>query len=331
MKKKWLVIMMTLVIAVVAAACGEKNTASNGSSTEQTTGSTATTTPAAEQTELEIKHKLGTTKVKLNPQKVVVFDFGALDTLDKLGVPVAGVPRGGNVPGYLAKYNSKEIENVGGLKEPDFEKINDMKPDLILISGRQSDAYKELSAIAPTVYVGVDTKNYMVSFKENVKILSKIFGKEAEADKELAAIDDSIKALNEKATASGKNALIILANEGKISAYGPKSRFGILHDVFGMTAVDPKIEVSTHGQSVSFEYIAEKNPDYLFVVDRGAVVKSEAGASSVKDVVENALVKNTKASKDGNIVYLNPEFWYLSGGGLESVAEMVKEVSKSLK
>ncbi|WP_211234306.1 siderophore ABC transporter substrate-binding protein [Paenibacillus taiwanensis] len=322
--------MMTLVIAVVAAACGDKNTASNGGSTEQATGSTTSTT-AAEQSELEITHKLGTTKVKLNPQKVVVFDFGALDTLDKLGVPVAGVPRAGNVPAYLAKYNSAEIENVGGLKEPDFEKINDMKPDLILISGRQSDAYKELSSIAPTVYVGVDTKNYMGSFKENVKMLSKIFGKEAEADKQLAAIDDSIKALNEKATASGKNALIILANEGKISAYGPKSRFGILHDVFGMKAVDPNIEVSTHGQSVSFEYIAEKNPDYLFVVDRGAVVKSEAGASSVKDVVENALVKNTKASKDGNIVYLNPEFWYLSGGGLESVAEMVKEVSKSLK
>ena len=73
-----------------------------------------------------------------------------------------------------------------------------------------------------------------------------------------------------KATATGKKALIILANEGKISAYGPGSRFGILHDVFGFGAVDPNIEVSTHGKDISNEYIVEMNPDYLFVVDRGA-------------------------------------------------------------
>ncbi|HBS44934.1 MAG TPA: ABC transporter, partial [Paenibacillus sp.] len=61
----------------------------------------------------------------------------------------------------------------------------------------------------------------------------------------------SVKALNEKAKADGKKSLIILANEGKISAYGSGSRFGIIHDVFGFAQADDKIEVSTHGQSVS--------------------------------------------------------------------------------
>ncbi|GJM75014.1 hypothetical protein HMSSN036_72300 [Paenibacillus macerans] len=60
-----------------------------------------------------------------------------------------------------------------------------------------------------------------------------------------------------------------------MSAYGPGSRFGLIHDVFGVPAVDDTIEASTHGQSISFEYVAEKNPDYLFVVDRDAVVTEE--------------------------------------------------------
>ncbi len=162
----------------------------------------------------------------------------------------------------------------------------------------------------------------------NIKTLGTIFGKEATVEQELTAINDSIKKLNEKAAASGKNALVVLANEGKVSAYGPNSRFGIIHDVFGVAPVDKNIEVSTHGQSISFEYIAEKNPDYLFVVDRGAAV---GGTSSAKQAIKNDIVKNTKAFKNNNIIYLDANYWYLSGGGLVSVSEMVKEVDKGLK
>lgn len=315
MIKKLSLLLLVAMLAVVAVACGSvKEKEESGTKKE-----------SAKSEEFTVKHQLGETKVKTNPKKVVVFDMGALDTLDKLGVKVAAVPHDG-LPKYLSKYKGT-TENAGGLKEPDFEKINEMAPDLILISGRQTEAYKELSAIAPTVYVGVDTANYMESFKENVTLLGKIFDKKDEAVKELARVDENINALKEKAP-KDKTGLIVLASGGKVSAYGPDSRFGIIHDVFGVPAVDDKLEVSTHGQSISFEYIAEKNPDYLFVVDRDAVAGDGAAA---KKTVENDIVKNTKAFKEGNIIYLDPNYWYLSGGGLESVDEMVKEVSKGLK
>ncbi|MDF2662967.1 MAG: transporter, partial [Paenibacillus sp.] len=160
------------------------------------------------------------------------------------------------------------------------------------------------------------------------KIVGQIFGKEQQVEAELKAVSDSIQKLNQKVKANGKNALIVLANEGSISAYGAGSRFGILHDVIGFEPVDKNIEVSTHGKPVSFEYIAEKNPDYLFVIDRGAAVGGEPAA---KKTIENELVKKTKAFQNGNIVYLDPNYWYLSGGGLISVAEMVKEVEKGVK
>ncbi|MDW7614179.1 siderophore ABC transporter substrate-binding protein [Peribacillus simplex] len=313
--KKLSLLLLVAMLAVVAVACGSvKEKEESGTKKE-----------SAKSEEFTVKHQLGETKVKTNPKKVVVFDMGALDTLDKLGVKVAAVPHDG-LPKYLSKYKGT-TENAGGLKEPDFEKINEMAPDLILISGRQTEAYKELSAIAPTIYVGVDTANYMESFKENVTLLGKIFDKKDEAAKELARVDENINALKEKAP-KDKTGLIVLASGGKVSAYGPDSRFGIIHDVFGVPAVDDKLEVSTHGQSISFEYIAEKNPDYLFVVDRDAVAGDGAAA---KETVENDIVKNTKAFKEGNIIYLDPNYWYLSGGGLESVDEMVKEVSKGLK
>ncbi|WP_455566744.1 siderophore ABC transporter substrate-binding protein [Peribacillus butanolivorans] len=313
--KKLSLLLLIAMLAVVAVACGSNNEKEESSPKKE----------SAKSEEITVKHQLGETKVKTNPEKVVVFDMGTLDTLDKLGVEVAAVPHDG-LPKYLSKYEGT-TENAGGLKEPDFEKINEIAPDLILISGRQSDAYEELSKIAPTVYVGVDTTKYMESFEENVTLLGKIFGKEKEAAKEFASVEENITALKEKAP-TDKKGLIILASGGKVSAYGPDSRFGIIHDVFGVPAVDDKLEVSTHGQSISFEYIAEKDPDYLFVVDRDAVAGDGAAA---KETVENDIVKNTKAYKEGNIIYLDPNYWYLSGGGLESVDSMVKEVSEGIK
>lgn len=314
---------MTLLFAslmIVLAACGTKDKKDEGS----TSGSDANNVSET----VSVKHELSDTPVEVtkNPEKVVVFDFGTLNTLDDLGVEVAGLPRT-NVPGYLSKYDDDKYVNVGSLKEPDFETIHEMKPDLIIISGRQSDLYEQFEEIAPTIYVGIDTAHYMDSFKHNAELMGEIFGKEDKVKSELADIDERVAAIKEKTAASDENALIVLANEGKVSAYGPSSRFGIIHDVMGYKAADEKIEVSTHGQNITFEYILEKNPDILFVIDRDAAIGNGASA---KDSVENELVKKTDAYKNDKIVYLNGEYWYLSGGGLLSMKAMIEEVESAL-
>ncbi|WP_083954082.1 siderophore ABC transporter substrate-binding protein [Virgibacillus siamensis] len=311
--KKVLLFLVISALAIFASACGSSD-ASDGKSS----GDTEMVT---------VKHELGETKVPKNPEKVVVFDYGTLDTLDKLGIKVTGVPHG-SMPDYLSKYESDKYENVGSLKEPDFDKLAEIDPDLIIISGRQSSLYDQLQELAPTIYLGVDTTKYMDSFKENLGTIGKIFDKQEAIDKELKHIEKSIADLKEKASNMDKKALIILANDDKISAYGPESRFGLIHDVFGVPAVDKGIEVSTHGMNVSFEYVVEQNPDILYVIDRGAVVGSD---SSAKQLVENELTKKTNAYKNDNIVYLDPDYWYLSGGGLVSVQEMVDEIAASLK
>lgn len=334
MKKSVLIIIMTVMMAIVVAACGNNNTKEAKNTTTDSAGNTtnaAAPTEPVESKEITIKHKLGETKLQTNPEKVVVFDFGILDSLDKLAVEVAGVPQA-NIPPYLAKYEDKKYANVGSLKEPDFEKINALDPDLIIISGRQQDAYEELTKIAPTIFLGVDNTKLVESFKENMNTLGQIFDKQAQIDEELAKIDASIKDIHDKATATGKNGLIVLANEGKLSAYGAGSRFGIIHDVLGFKPTDTTIEVSTHGQSITSEFIQEKNPDYLFVVDRSTVVAAEgAEATSAKDTIENDLVKNTNAFKEGHIVYLDPNYWYLSGGGLVSMVEMINEIGAAIQ
>ena len=334
--KKFSYALLIGLILLFLAACGsdeDNNTDDNASTDTDTEETTETETEGEEAASgtVTVEHELDTTEVPVNPEKVVVFDFGIVDTLDKLGVEsIAGVAKGGTIPSYLDKYESDDYENIGSLKEPDFEKISEINPDLIIISGRQASLYDQLVEIAPTIHLGVDTTDYMNSFKNNMETVGQIFDKEAEVEEELTAIDDVIADLNERAEASDEKALIILANDDKISAYGTSSRFGIIHDVFGVKPVDENIDASTHGMNVSFEYVMEQNPDILYVIDRGAVVGG-AESDSAKQLVENELVENTNAYKNDKIHYLNPEFWYLSGGGLVSVSEMVKQIDETIE
>lgn len=314
--KKWM--FSFVVVASLLTACG------TGNKSEETT---ATKTANSEETTLTVKDSNGEVKVTKNPQKVVVFDNGSLDTLDALGVGdhVVGAATQ-NLPAYLSSY--KEVESAGGIKEPDLEKINQMKPDLIIISGRQSDFQEELSKIAPTLFLSVDTEKPWESIQQNVLTLGEIFDKESGAKKQIKELSTEIKKTADKASDLDKKALVVLVNEGQLSAYGSGSRFGFVHDVFGFPQADNEIEPSTHGQSVSFEYVLEKNPDLLFVIDR---TKAIGGDDSQNNLAENELIAQTNAGKNGKIISLQPDVWYLSGGGLESMKLMLEDVNQAFE
>lgn len=278
---------------------------------------------SANQQEIVISHDLGTTNVKTNPSRVVVLDLGSLETLDQLGVKVVGAPKR-NLPEYLNHYEEDaSVTDVGTLKEVNFEKIQALSPDLIIISGRLQDSYKELSEIAPTIFVAVDYNDYLNSFEKNVRLLGQLFEKEDEAETALAAIKVKVNENRELIKDNLGKGLILLYNNGRFSAYGKGSRFGFVHDVMEVKPAIEDLEVSTHGNLVSNEFIQETNPDYLFIIDRGAIVN---GSGSSKDEIENALIKQTNAYKNNKIIYLDPSVWYISEGGLTSVNEMADEV-----
>lgn len=314
------IILGFLVIASLGlAACGNNEA--------QTSETTASSTVATD-TMLTVKDSNGeSVEVQQNPEKVVVFDNGSLDTLDALGVgdKVIGAATK-NLPAYLEKY--QEVESAGGIKEPDLEKINEMQPDLIIISGRQSDYQEQLSQIAPTLYLAMDAEKPWESMQENVTTLAKIFDKEKEAEEKLTDLTKQIDEVKEKASALDQTALVTLVNEGQLSAYGSGSRFGLVHDLFGFKQADDQIEASTHGQSVSYEYVLEKNPGILFVIDRTQAI---GGDTSNDNVAANELVAQTDAGKNDQVISLQPDVWYLSGGGLESMNLMIEDVNQALK
>ncbi|MDJ0350783.1 siderophore ABC transporter substrate-binding protein [Cryobacterium sp. PH29-G1] len=283
--------------------------------------------PAAVETaEVTVSHAQGETTVPVNPTRVLTFDIAALTTLDALGVDVLGVPKA-NLPGELEKFNTDAYENIGTLFEPDYEAVNAANPDLIIVAGRSAAVYPELSKIAPTIDLSNDAADFAASVIAGAETLGTIFDKEAE----VAAMVDSLDASVAEVTALAKDAgtaLIVMTNAGEISAFGPGSRFGFLHDSLGVTPAVADVEAATHGEAVSFEFLLETDPDWLFVVDRDSAIAS--GTGNAHEVLDNAIVHETSAWQNDQIVYVDPVAWYIVNGGLSNLQNMTDEVATAL-
>lgn len=325
-KKNIIVSALLLSAVMVLSACGSSAKAEEPGETPET--SVESVNGPEEAGEMTITHELGEVSLSKKPEKVIVFDYGLLDIMDNVGVEVIGLPMG-NIPSFLEKYNDEsKYANVGTLKEPDFEKIFELSPDVIFISGRTAEAYEELSKIAPTVYLTVNSEDYMSSVEDNAALIGELFGKESEVEENISSLKAKVEEITEKVAEKDENALVVLANDGSLSAYGRVSRFGIIHNTLGFKEADENIEEATHGMSITYEYILEKNPENLYVIDRAAVVGGETDASAAMD---NDIIKETEAFKNGKIHYLNPEVWYITSGGFTGTGIMLDEISESLE
>lgn len=285
---------------------------------------------SAEQTTVQVTDANGEkAELKKNPKRVVVFDYGVADILKNLGVDaVVGLPKNGKMPEILSNYSDDKYTNVGSLKETDFEAVESLNPDLIIIGGRQAEDIDSFKEIAPTVNLAVDGQDYMNSFKTVVTDLGNLFDKQDEAKKAIDEIEAKIAKVNKTVAEKGLTASVVMANEGSISVFSAKSRYGLIYNGLGFTEADKNIDDSTHGQQVSFEYFLENKSDYVFVVDRGAVTGKGEAASKLFD---NEVMNKTEVAKNGNIVYLNSVIWYTMTGGIESTNQMIDEIADAVK
>lgn len=108
-----------------------------------------------------------------------------------------------------------------------------------------------------------------------METLSRIFGKEARVAELNAQIDALFAQKREAAKGKGRG-LVLSVTGNKVSAFGTQSRLASwIHGDIGLPPVDESLRNEGHGQPVSFEYIKEKNPGWIFIIDRTAAIGQE--------------------------------------------------------
>lgn len=286
-------------------------------------GAMSFTSAAAIAQDKTITHPQGETTISGTPAKVLTSDWATFDNLHALGVPVAGVP-GSNPPGYLSDLVPADAIQIGSLFEPDFEGIAASESDVYFVAARSASAYPTAKDILPTVDLSIDNASIVEGVKGNVAKLGEIFGLEDKAGELNAALDAKVAEV--KAAAEGKgSALVLVTNAGNIGVYGPDSRTSWVYNELGMPSAMAEVEDGDHGgDTVSFEFILEMNPDWLFVVDRDAGTGENTGAAAA--LLDNELVNQTAAAQAGHIVYLDPQAAYITMHGYNGLMLMLDQV-----
>ncbi|OCF93866.1 hypothetical protein A9G17_12445 [Gilliamella sp. wkB7] len=269
--------------------------------------------------------------VPKSPSKVVVMNYGALDTLDALGKGsiVAGAPLS-VLPSYLEQYKNANIADTGNMKEPSIDAIKQAKPQLIIIDGRQASRTQELSKIAPVINLSVDAKNYLESTKKHINLLADITGTEKNASNLIQALDVKITNAQSVAQSSHKKAIVAIHNDDKLILINASSSAALIHDVLKVKRAVPFfIQPVNNGERpkptfIDNNYVSDVKPDIIYVVDRSKAI----GQTAMKEDFFDAKVL---AESKTEVVYLTPDLWYLSGGGAESLDRQIDEVINGLK
>ena len=276
-----------------------------------------------EETDLEVPY---------DAQRIAVMDMAALDILDSLGLGDRVVGSSSTSLDYLQDYVTNEsVSNLGTIKEADMEAVMACEPDVIFIGGRLSSSYDALSEIAPVVFLSTDTEIGVVeSVRKNASTIASMFGVEDQVDSLMSGFDTRIEAL--AAFAADKTAIVGMCTSGSFNVLGNDGRCSIIGVEVGFEniGVDAEIDTSTHGNEASFEFIVEKAPNYIFVMDRDAAIGTD-GAQLAQEIMENELVMGTDAYKNGNIVYLeHPAVWYTAEGGIHALDLMLSDLESAL-
>ncbi|WP_018651949.1 siderophore ABC transporter substrate-binding protein [Actinobacillus capsulatus] len=261
------------------------------------------------------------------PHKVAVFDAATIDILQHLGIKVAGAPDVAKTLPYL-KPAVAQATNIGTVFEPNLETLNSLKPDLIIVATRSAKKLDDVKTVANAIDLTPNPKlNTIEAGLANLDSLGKLFAKQDKANEYKTEIETLLK--ETQAAVKGKgNGLIIIVNGGKMSAFGDKGRLGWVHSALGipLAKADVHKKGTNHGEPISHEFLQKINPDWLFVLDRTAAIGEEG--KTAQEILDNELVHQTKAWKNGQIVYLSSAA-YLAAGGIEQMRTDLINIKKA--
>lgn len=372
MEFKKLYLMLTMAIILVLAACsggseeetateeeGASEEAASEESAEEETAEDEEASESAETIAYENQFEIGsgergeegeatqideTVELPKNSDKVVIFDLGVASTFKALGLEenIMGLPKGENNASLgdtiADTYESEDYVNLGGLKEPDYEALAALDPEIIMIHGRQSNSavISELEKAAPNaeiIHVAADNSNYFEDVKEMTMFIGEMYDKQDEAQELVDEMDAKLAEVNEKVTAAELPMLFVQTNGGNLSFHGVGGRYDFLYNDFGFTSAGEQEEAEEntddHGNEISFEFIAETNPALILLMDRGAAV-SEGEATST-DVLVNEVTSGVDAIENDNVYELNPQNWYLNAGGYLTAMSQIEELDAAVE
>lgn len=273
--------------------------------------------------EKTIVHDFGTTELKKAPKRIVILDNLYGEILDPLDITPVGATTGQADSQefstlFKKQYKDAKVISVDWQGNPDLDKIAELKPDLILMTGEQEDLYEKLSEIAPTVGYQINTDENWDYHETSLKV-AEIFDKRDEMKKDLDRLDarEAVFAENVKAKFGNQKLMYLRVTDNDIRYYA-YGHFGYLYDTYHFNRAET-FNPDDMLQVIDPDKLKDINPDLLIV------------QADSQELLDNKL-KNTpvwtslKAVQNNKVIYADYST-YMLGFGIVSQEAIMKQIS----
>lgn len=273
--------------------------------------------------EKTIVHDFGTTELKKAPKRIVILDNLYGEILDPLHITPVGATTGQADSQefstlFKKQYKDAKVVSVGWQGNPDLDKIAELKPDLILMTGEQEDLYEELSEIAPTVGYQINTDENWDYHETSLKV-AEIFDKRDEMKKDLDRLDarEAVFAENVKAKFGNQKLMYLRVTDNDIRYYA-YGHFGYLYDTYHFNRAET-FNPDDMFQVIDPDKLKDINPDLL-------IVQADSQELLENKLKNNPVWSSLKAVQNNKVIYADYST-YMLGFGIVSQEAIMKQIS----
>lgn len=273
--------------------------------------------------EKTIVHDFGTTELKKVPKRIVILDNLYGEILNPLDITPVGATTGQADSQefstlFKKQYKDAKVVSVGWQGSPDLDKIAELKPDLILMTGEQEDLYEELSEIAPTVGYQINTDENWDYHETSLKV-AEIFDKRDEMKKDLDRVDarEAVFAENVKAKFGNQKLMYLRVTDNDIRYYA-YGHFGYLYDTYHFNRAET-FNPDDMFQVIDPDKLKDINPDLL-------IVQADSQELLDNKLKNNPVWSSLKAVQNNKVIYADYST-YMLGFGIVSQKAIMKQIS----
>ena len=273
--------------------------------------------------EKTIVHDFGTTELKKAPKRIVILDNLYGEILDPLDITPLGATTGQSDSQefstlFKKQYKDAKVVSVGWQGNPDLDKIAELKPDLILMTGEQEDLYEELSEIAPTVGYQINTDENWDYHETSLKV-AEIFDKRDEMKKDLDRLDarEAVFAENVKAKFGNQKLMYLRVTDNDIRYYA-YGHFGYLYDTYHFNRAET-FNPDDMFQVIDPDKLKDINPDLL-------IVQADSQELLDNKLKNSPVWTSLKAVQNNKVIYADYST-YMLGFGIVSQEAIMKQIS----
>ena len=273
--------------------------------------------------EKTIVHDFGTTELKKAPKRIVILDNLYGEILDPLHITPVGATTGQADSQefstlFKKQYKDAKVVSVGWQGNPDLDKIAELKPDLILMTGEQEDLYDELSEIAPTVGYQINIDENWDYHETSLKV-AEIFDKRDEMKKDLDRVGarEAVFAENVKAKFGNQKLMYLRVTDNDIRYYA-YGHFGYLYDTYHFNRAET-FNPDDMFQVIDPDKLKDINPDLL-------IVQADSQELLDNKLKNNPVWSSLKAVQNNKVIYADYST-YMLGFGIVSQEAIMKQIS----